>query len=137
MRDTGRADDRYHRLQRHPLDGRALIDEALRVRAVADRQWRFAGGDELNAPARAALEDLILLRQPAKIGNALVAPPGFEQAVEPLEIFRVVDDLPAFPHRLQQIVIGFWHVVRFHISFVVSQDESVEKAGRPVAVFIL
>ena len=75
LRDTGCADDNHHRLQRHPLDGRALIDEALRVRTVADRQRRFTRGDELDPPARAALEDLVLLRQAAKISEAFVAAP--------------------------------------------------------------
>src|ERR671918_253962 len=116
-----------HGLQRYPFYGRPLIDEALRMRPIAYCERRFSCRDELDASTCAALEDLILLRQPAKIRESFVASPRFQQSIEPFEIVRVVDDLPAFPHRLQQIVVGFRNIVSFHISFVVSEYKGILK----------
>ena len=78
LRDADGVDDHHYRFQRHPLDGRALIDETLRVRPVADGQRRFARRDQLDAAARAALKDLVLLRQTAKVGQPFVAAPKLE-----------------------------------------------------------
>jgi hypothetical protein len=100
LREHHAVDDYHYRLQRYPFDGRALIDEAMRVRPLADRERRLARRNQLNTAAGAALKYLILLRQPAKIPKSFVASPKFQQSIEPLEIVRVIDDWPAFPHRL-------------------------------------
>ena len=39
---------------------------------------RFASRDQLDAAARAALKDLVLLRQPAKVSQSFVAAPKLE-----------------------------------------------------------
>jgi hypothetical protein len=57
LRDADGVDDYHYRLQGHPLDGRPLIDETLRVGPVADGERRFARGDELDAAAGAALKN--------------------------------------------------------------------------------
>src|SRR5262249_28757832 len=120
-----------------PFDGRALIDEALCVRPVTDGQRRLACGDELDTPARAALKDLVLLSQTAKIDKTLFTTPKLEETVKPLKVVRVVNDLAAFPHRSQQAFIGFRDIVRFNVSFVVSQNKGILKCRSPVTVLVL
>jgi hypothetical protein len=78
LRYADRVDDYHHRFQRHPFDGSPLIDETLRVGPVANRERRFARRDQLDAAARAALKDLVLLRQTSKIGQPFVAAPKLE-----------------------------------------------------------
>src|SRR5262249_8125918 len=92
LRDAYGVDDHHHGFQRHPFDGRALIDEALRVGPVADGQRRLARGDELDTPARAALKDLVLLSQTTKVSQPFVAAPKLEQPIKPLKVVGVVDD---------------------------------------------
>src|SRR5262245_28881731 len=137
LRDAYGVDDHHHWFQRHPFDGRALIDETLRVGPVTDGQRRLARRDELDTPARAALKDLVLLGQTTKVTQPFVAAPKLEETVKPLKVVGVVDNLPTLPHRSQQVLIGFWGIVRTNISFVVSQNESILKRRSPVTVLVL